>query len=63
MKRIYLYLFIFSLIINVFLIVNDTKVLEAKDQHIELLEKKLKRTEDSLATIKKKDRTYTILKI
>ncbi|RRA97094.1 hypothetical protein [Paenimyroides viscosum] len=54
MKRIYLYLFIFSLIINVFLIVNDTKVLEAKDQHIELLEKKLKRTEDSLATIKKR---------
>jgi hypothetical protein len=47
-------LFIFSLIINVFLIVNDTKVLEAKDQHIELLEKKLKRTEDSLATIKKR---------
>ncbi len=54
MKRIYLYLFIFSLIINVFLIVNDTKMLEAKDQHIEVLEKKLKRSEDSLTAIKKR---------
>lgn len=54
MKRIYLYLFVFSLIINVFLIVNDTKVLESKDQHIEVLEKKLKRTEDSLTAVKKR---------
>lgn len=54
MKRIYLYLFIFSLIINIFLIVNDTKMLKAKDQHIENLEKKLKRSQDSLKTIEKK---------
>ena len=53
MKRIYLYLFIFSLIINIFLIVNDTKMLKAKDQHIENLEKKLKRSQDSLKTIEK----------
>lgn len=54
MKRIYLYLFIFSLIINVFLIVNDTKMLEAKDEHIEVLEKKLKRNQDSLVALKKR---------
>lgn len=54
MKRIYLYLFIFSLIINIFLIVNDTKMLKAKDQHIENLEKKLKRSQDSLKTIEKR---------
>ena len=54
MKRIYLYLFIFSLIINIFLIVNDTKMLKAKDQHIENLEKKLKRSQDYLKTIEKR---------
>lgn len=57
MKRIYLYLFIFSLIINIFLIVNDTKMLKAKDQHIENLEKRLKRSQDSLKIIKKKNTT------
>lgn len=54
MKRIYLYLFIFSLIINIFLIVNDSKILKAKDQHIESLEKRLKRSQDSLKVIKKR---------
>ena len=54
MKRIYLYLFIFSLIINVFLIVNDTRVLEAKDKHIESLEKRLKRSQDSLKAIEQR---------
>lgn len=53
MKRIYLYLFIFSLIINIFLIVNDSKILKAKDQHIESLEKRLKRSQDSLKAIEK----------
>lgn len=54
MKRIYLYLFIFSLIINIFLIVNDIKILKAKDQHIESLEKRLKRSQDSLKVIEKR---------
>jgi len=54
MKRIYLYLFIFSLIINIFLIVNDSKILKAKDQHIESLEKRLKRSQDSLKLIEKR---------
>ncbi len=51
MKRIYLYLFLFSLIINIFLIVNDSKVLKAKEQHIERLEIKLKKVQDSLNNI------------
>ncbi|SEH67536.1 hypothetical protein SAMN02927937_00829 [Paenimyroides aquimaris] len=51
MKRIYLYLFLFSLIINIFLIVNDSKVLKAKEEHIEHLEEKLKKAEDSLQKI------------
>ena len=54
MKRIYLYLFIFSLIINIFLIVNDSKILKAKDQHIESLEKRLKRPQDSLKALEKR---------
>jgi len=54
MKRIYLYLFIFSLIINIFLIVNDSKILKAKDQHIESLEKRLKSSQDSLKVIEKR---------
>lgn len=54
MKRIYLYLFLFSLIINIFLIVNDTKMLKAKDAHIERLEIKLKKTQDSLNHFNKK---------
>jgi len=54
MKRIYLYLFIFSLIINIFLIVNDSKILKAKEQHIESLEKRLKRSQDSLKVIEKR---------
>lgn len=54
MKRIYLYLFLFSLIINIFLIVNDSRVLKAKDQHIEQLEKKLKKAQDSIKVIHNK---------
>lgn len=48
MKRVYLYLFLFSFLINIFLYVNDSKILKAKEQHIEKLEKKLKKVEDSL---------------
>ncbi len=54
MKRIYLYLFIFSLIINIFLIVNDGRILKAKDQHIESLERRLKRSQDSLKVVEKR---------
>ncbi len=53
MKRIYLYLFLFSLIINVFQFVNDSKVLKAQNERIVSLEKRLKKAEDSLQLIKK----------
>jgi len=53
MKRVYLYLFLFSFLINIFQYSNDSKILEAKDQHIENLEKKLKKAEDSLQMIRK----------
>ncbi|HUH25217.1 MAG TPA: hypothetical protein VLY87_01195 [Flavobacterium sp.] len=53
MKRIYLYLFVFSLAINVFLYRNAAKIMEEKDQHIELLEKKLKQAEDSIQSLQK----------
>lgn len=35
MRQLYLYLFIFSLLINVFQYVNDSKILEGKDSEIE----------------------------
>lgn len=54
MKRIYLFLFIFSLSINIFQFKNDSKMLEAKDEHIEHLEKKLKQAQDSIKELHKK---------
>lgn len=54
MKRVYLFLFIFSLIINIFQYKNDSKMLEAKEQHIENLEKKLKQAQDSIQELHKK---------
>lgn len=50
MKRIYLYLFLFSLIINIFQYVNDSKILKDQQQHIERLERKLQKQQDSLNT-------------
>lgn len=35
MKQLFLYLFIFSLLINIFQYVNDSKILEAKDLELE----------------------------
>lgn len=35
MKQVFLYLFVFSLLINVFQYVNDSKILEAKDMELE----------------------------
>lgn len=48
MKRVYLYLFLFSFLINVFQYANDTKVLKAKEEEIQKLEQKLKSMEDSI---------------
>ncbi len=49
-KSIFLYLFLFSFIINVFLIVNDGRILKDKDHQIE----QLKGVEDSLTVYKNK---------
>ena len=48
MKRIYLYLFIFSFVINIFQYINDSKILKYQEAKIERLETKLKQTQDSL---------------
>lgn len=48
MRQLYLYLFIFSLLINVFQYVNDSKILEGKDKEIE----KAKTLNDSLKIYK-----------
>lgn len=48
MRQLYLYLFIFSLLINVFQYVNDSNILEAKDKEIE----KAKTLNDSLKIYK-----------
>lgn len=50
MRQLFLYLFIFSLLINVFQYVNDSKILEAKDKEIE----KSKNLKDSLKIYKSK---------
>lgn len=53
MKRIYLYLFLFSFVINVFQYVNDSRVLKDQQQHIERLEQKLEKAQDSLKMLPK----------
>ena len=50
MKPIYLYLFLFSLVINVFQYVNDYRVLKDQQQRIEVLQKKLEKAEKALET-------------
>ena len=47
-KNIFLFLFLFSFIINVFLIVNDGRILEQKDKKIE----QLRTNKDSLTLYK-----------
>ncbi|WP_372473129.1 hypothetical protein AB4865_10025 [Capnocytophaga sp. ARDL2] len=52
MKRIYLYLFVFSLAINVFLYVSSTNIMKEKESEIERLEKKIERQNDSIIQLK-----------
>jgi len=52
MKRIYLYLFVFSFAINVFQYVNDSNVLKQKDQEIEILTKKIQKQQDTINKLK-----------
>ena len=54
MKRIYLYLFLFSLVINVFQYVNDAKVLNYQNDLIIKLQKDLHKANDSISTLNHK---------
>lgn len=49
MRNIFLYLFVFSFLINIFQYVNSTKILEAKDREVEKVKKHLAQSRDSLA--------------
>lgn len=51
MKNTILYLFIFSLLINIFQYVNSNKILDAKEKEIVIAKDKLKVSRDSLKTI------------
>lgn len=53
MKRIYLYLFVFSLAINVFLYASSTNILKEKETKIEILEKKIEKQNDTIVQLKK----------
>lgn len=48
MKNIFLYLFVFSFLINVFQYVNSTKILESKDREVEKVKMHLQQSRDSL---------------
>jgi len=51
MKNTILYLFIFSLLINIFQYVNSNKILDAKEKEIVIAKDKLKVSRDSLKTM------------
>lgn len=46
-SKIFLYLFIFTLMFTIFIYVNDKKILDSRDAHIENLENKIARVEAS----------------
>lgn len=48
MKNIFLYLFVFSFLINVFQYVNSTKILESKDREVTKAKMHLQQSRDSL---------------
>lgn len=48
MKRIYLYLFVFSLVINIFQYVSANRMLKEKEQDIENLHKIIENQKDSI---------------
>lgn len=48
MKNIFLYLFVFSFLINVFQYVNSTKILDSKEREVEKAKMHLQQSRDSL---------------
>ncbi len=55
MKNTFMYLFIFSLLINVFLYVNSNKILKAKDADVVRLKESLKSANVSIDSLKASD--------
>lgn len=52
MKQVFLYLFVFSFVINLFQYISDTKILKEKEQEIETLHKKVERQADTIQILK-----------
>ncbi len=48
-KNIFLYLFVFSLLINLFQYVNSNKILQAKEHEVTAVKQQLKQSRDSIA--------------
>jgi hypothetical protein len=55
MKNTFMYLFIFSLLINVFLYVNSNKILKAKDAEVVMLKENMKVATASIDSLKASD--------
>lgn len=55
MKNTFLYLFIFSFLINVLLYVNSNKIVEAKETEISVVKDRLSIARDSIMTLKTND--------
>lgn len=55
MKNTFMYLFIFSLLINVFLYVNSNKILKAKDAEVVMLKENMKAANVSIDSLKASD--------
>lgn len=58
MKQVFLYLFVFSFVINLFQYISDSKILKEKEQEIESLRKKVERQADTIQTLKIHQQEY-----
>lgn len=50
-SKIFLYLFVFTLMFTIFIYVNDKKILDSKDAYIESLEKKVRNQEGKIEEV------------
>lgn len=58
MKQIFLYLFVFSFVINIFQYVSDSRILKQKEHEVEVLQKKIQKQEDTIQMLKKDIQKY-----
>lgn len=63
MKQIFLYLFVFSFVINIFQYVSDSRILKQKEHEVEVLQKKIQKQEDTIQMLKKDIQKYEKLSI